>query len=68
MGQAAPFPNPKMHKAFPPSEVLISKEESFKFSLPLVCIGESGGQDMEEEETKDDMDGSNGEIGSNRIF
>jgi hypothetical protein len=28
-----------MHKAFPPLEVLISKGESFNFSLPSVCIG-----------------------------
>ena len=32
-GHAAQFPNPKMHKAFPPREVLISKGESFNFLL-----------------------------------
>ena len=61
------FPNP-MHKAFSRSEVLISKEGSFKFPSLSVCIGEGDGQDMKEEETKDDMEGSNGDIGSNRFF
>jgi len=46
-----------MNKAFPPREVLISKEKSFNF-FPSVCIWESDGQDMEE----DDMEGSNSEI------
>ena len=54
MGQAAPFPNLKIHKAFPPNEVLNSKEESFNFSFSLYEEGD--GQDMEEEEeTKDGM-------------
>ena len=30
-GQLEAFPNPKMHKAFPPSEVLIDERESLIF-------------------------------------
>ena len=56
-----------MNKAFPPREVLISKEKSFNF-FPSVCIWETDGQDMEEDESKDDMEGSNSEIQNNRFL
>ena len=41
-----------MHKVFPPLEVLISKGESFNFSLPSVCIGKGEMKDMARARTR----------------
>ena len=38
-GPLAAFPNPKMHKAFPLSEALISKGERLIFSVSLYRVG-----------------------------
>ena len=59
-GQLEAFPNPKMHKAFPPSEVLISKGESFIF-LTSVCIRKGDLQNIKIWRERSEELGKNGE-------
>ena len=56
-----------MHKAFPPLEVLISKGESFNFSLPSVCIGKGRIEDMAREERQEYQGSTNARV-EERIF
>jgi hypothetical protein len=60
-GQLEAFPNPKMHKGFTPSEVLISKDESLIF-LYSVCIGEGDVQNIKIWRERSEELGKKGEL------